>query len=63
MRWPGNVALMGRIGMNTGFRWENQKERDHSHDLDVGARIIVGGGGMCCVDLPLDRERRASHFL
>jgi hypothetical protein len=29
MRWTGHVARMGRRGMNIGFLWESQKERDH----------------------------------
>jgi hypothetical protein len=28
MRWPGHVTYMGRRGMDIGFRWERQKERD-----------------------------------
>jgi hypothetical protein len=27
--------------MLVGFWWENQKERDHHEDLDVGGRIIL----------------------
>jgi hypothetical protein len=29
MRWTGHVAQMGQRGMNTGYLWESQKERDH----------------------------------
>jgi hypothetical protein len=29
MRWAGQVARTGRKGMHIGYRWENQKERDH----------------------------------
>jgi hypothetical protein len=27
--------------MHTGFRWKNQKERDHYEHLDVDGRIIL----------------------
>jgi hypothetical protein len=27
--------------MHTGFWWENQKERYHYEDLDIGGRIIL----------------------
>jgi hypothetical protein len=40
IRWTGHVACMGRSGMHTRFVWENQKERDHYEDLDVGGRIL-----------------------
>jgi hypothetical protein len=40
--------------MHTGFRWENQKERDHYEDLDVGWRIIskrfLNNTGGCGLD-------------
>jgi hypothetical protein len=29
MKWEGHVARMGRRGMNIGFSWESQMERDH----------------------------------
>jgi hypothetical protein len=38
MRLEGDVARMGRSGMPTGFWWENQNERDHCEDLDIGGR-------------------------
>jgi hypothetical protein len=29
MRWPGNVARMGKNGNAYRFWWESQKEKDH----------------------------------
>jgi hypothetical protein len=29
MRWAGHVARMGRRGMNIGYWWGSQRERDH----------------------------------
>jgi hypothetical protein len=36
MRWAGHVARMGAKGVHRGYWWENQKERDHQEDQDVG---------------------------
>jgi hypothetical protein len=36
MRWAGHVTRM-----RTGFRWENQKERDNYEDLEVAGRIVL----------------------
>jgi hypothetical protein len=36
MIWAGHVARMGARGMNIGYRWQCQKERDHWEDQDVG---------------------------
>jgi hypothetical protein len=41
IRWTGHVAQMGRRGMHIGYWWENQKERDHYEDQDVGGWIIL----------------------
>jgi hypothetical protein len=41
MRWAGHVARMGRRGMDIGYWWESQKERDHSEDQDVGGWTIL----------------------
>jgi hypothetical protein len=36
-----HAAHRGNIVMHSGFWWENQKERDHEEDQDVGERIIL----------------------
>jgi hypothetical protein len=41
MRRAGHIARLGRRGMHIGFRWENQKERDHYEDLGIGGRIML----------------------
>jgi hypothetical protein len=38
--WEGHAARMGRRGMHIGYWWENQKERDHWEDRDVGGWTI-----------------------
>jgi hypothetical protein len=49
--------------MHVGFWWENQKERDHYEDQDVGGMIItkwvlqIGWGGMYWIDLVKDRDQ------
>jgi hypothetical protein len=32
---------MGRRGMHVEYWWENQKERDHWEDQDVGGRTTL----------------------
>jgi hypothetical protein len=41
IRWAGNVARMGRIGMRIGFWWESRMEIDHREYLEVGGRIVL----------------------
>jgi hypothetical protein len=41
MRWPGDVARMGRGGMNIEYWWESRKEGDHWEDQDVGGWTIL----------------------
>jgi len=43
MRWATHVARMGGEVVNTGFWWQNLKERDHLEDLGVDERIILSG--------------------
>jgi hypothetical protein len=41
MRRAGHVEGMGRREMHIGYWWENQKERDHWKDKDVGEWTIL----------------------
>jgi hypothetical protein len=41
MRLAKHVARMGRRGMQIGFWWGSEKERDLQEDLDIGGRIIL----------------------
>jgi hypothetical protein len=41
MRWARHVARMGRRGMQIGYWWESQEERDHKEDQDVGGWTIL----------------------
>jgi hypothetical protein len=41
VRWAGHVARMGRRGMQIGYCWESQKERDQYEDQDVGGWTIL----------------------
>jgi hypothetical protein len=36
MRWAGHIARMGGRGTHIGCWWENQRERGHWEDQDVG---------------------------
>jgi hypothetical protein len=53
-------------GMQLGFWWESQKERDHLEDLDVAGCIMdnirkdlreTGWGGMDWINLAEDRDQ------
>jgi hypothetical protein len=41
IRWEGHAARMRRRGINIGYLWESQKERDHWEDQDVGVWKIL----------------------
>jgi hypothetical protein len=41
MKWIGHAAQMGRREMHIGSWWENQRERDHWEDQDVGGWVIL----------------------
>jgi hypothetical protein len=41
MRLAGHVERMGERGMHVGYWCENQKERDHYEDKDIGRWIIL----------------------
>jgi hypothetical protein len=36
-----DVARMGRKGMQVGYWWESQKERNHLENQDVGGWTIL----------------------
>jgi hypothetical protein len=40
IRWTEHVVCMRR-GMCLGFWWENQRERDHLDDQDVGGSVLI----------------------
>jgi hypothetical protein len=33
--------MNGRSGMDLGFWWENQKEKDYQEDLDIDGKVIL----------------------
>jgi hypothetical protein len=41
MRWAGHVAQMRRKRMHIGYWWEDQKERDHYEEQDVGGWTML----------------------
>jgi len=41
IRWVGNVMLMGRREVHTGFWWGNLRERDHLEDPGADGSIIL----------------------
>jgi hypothetical protein len=41
MRWAGHVARMGEKRKHIVYWWENQTERDHWEDQDVGGWRIL----------------------
>jgi len=54
---------MGTGEVDTGFWWEDLRERDHLEDLDVDGRMILKctfkkwDGGMDWIQLAQDRDR------
>jgi hypothetical protein len=46
--------------MHIGYCWENQKERDHWGDQDVGGKMYlreIGWDGMDWIDLAQERDQ------
>jgi hypothetical protein len=62
-RWVGNVALVGRGQVKTGFLCVNLRERDHLGDKSVDGRIILrwifrnGMWGVHWIELAQVRDR------
>jgi hypothetical protein len=64
MRWVDHVARMGRRGMQIGFRWDSQKERNtlgragrwwkDNINVDIKEK---GWGGMNWIDLAQNRDK------
>ena len=42
MRWAGHVARMGAERGSMGSWWGNRREGDHTGDLGIDGRIILG---------------------
>jgi hypothetical protein len=52
---------MGRVEVYTGFRWGNQRERDHLEDLGVDGRMDLQEmrcEGMDWIDVAQDWDKR-----
>jgi hypothetical protein len=41
MKWAGHITYMGKRGINRGFWWGSQKERDHKEDIDIGRTLSI----------------------
>jgi hypothetical protein len=41
MRWTSHVVRKEEKRMLIGYRWENQKERDHYEDLNIRGWTIL----------------------
>ena len=64
MRWTGQIAIMERGKVHTGFRWRYVSVRENLEDQDIGGRTILSwifrkrDGGEDWIDLAQDRDRR-----
>jgi hypothetical protein len=63
MNWAGQVMVLGREKVRTGFRWGNLMERDRFRNLLLDWRIVLiwilkkWNGGMGWIDLDQYRDR------